>query len=136
MLDSSTHRTLRQLGAAYLDLNGLKNVNDQQGHEAGDALIRCTAQQIDAYFPLHAYRVGGDEFVILVTGMEQSDFETRMQNMKHAMVTHSVSVSIGSVWREECTDLEALLKEVDHIMYADKSRFYSTGQHDRRKPRT
>lgn len=56
-----------QLGVAAIDLNGLKKVNDQMGHSAGDSLIRCTADHIAHAFPGKSYRVGGDEFLVIDT---------------------------------------------------------------------
>ncbi len=58
-----------------MDLNELKKVNDEQGHEAGDSYIRRAAQQIVAVFPEHTYRIGGDEFVVLYPEIEQAEFE-------------------------------------------------------------
>ena len=54
------------IGAVYCDITGLKNVNDTQGHEAGDKLIASVANTITEIFPeARRYRFGGDEFVIL-----------------------------------------------------------------------
>ena len=63
-----------QLGVASIDLNGLKNVNDQMGHSAGDSLIRCTADHIGRVFPGRSYRIGGDEFLVIDTELEESAF--------------------------------------------------------------
>ena len=53
----------QQIGAIYIDLNGLKKVNDEQGHRAGDELSVRAAGTIAGIFAEDAYRVGGDEFV-------------------------------------------------------------------------
>lgn len=63
-----------QLGVASINLNGLKNVNDQMGHSAGDSLIRCTADHIGRVFPGRSYRIGGDEFLVIDTELEESAF--------------------------------------------------------------
>ena len=46
---------IRNVGVVYMDLNELKKVNDEQGHEAGDSYIRRAAQQIVAVFPAVSY---------------------------------------------------------------------------------
>ncbi|MBQ3583183.1 MAG: GGDEF domain-containing protein [Lachnospiraceae bacterium] len=59
-----------QLGIVYLDVNNLKLVNDKQGHEYGDELIKGAAKIIENSFGTFgkAYRIGGDEFCVLMTG--------------------------------------------------------------------
>ena len=61
-----------QLGIVYLDVNNLKAVNDRQGHEFGDELIKIAASIIADSFGQFgkAYRVGGDEFCVLMTGAD------------------------------------------------------------------
>lgn len=61
-----------QLGIVYLDVNNLKAVNDRQGHEFGDELIKIAASIIADSFGHYgkAYRVGGDEFCVLMTGVD------------------------------------------------------------------
>lgn len=61
-----------KVGVAFIDVNGLKKVNDRYGHEAGDALIRKTASCIHSLFPETAFRIGGDEFVIILHNVEKS----------------------------------------------------------------
>lgn len=61
-----------QLGIVYLDVNNLKIVNDNYGHEYGDELIKIVAQIIDGSFGHFgkSYRIGGDEFCVLITDKE------------------------------------------------------------------
>ena len=62
-------RTARHL--LLVDLNGLKSTNDASGHKAGDELLVKLARTLDAVGTRHdatAYRVGGDEFAVLITG--------------------------------------------------------------------
>jgi diguanylate cyclase (GGDEF)-like protein len=67
-------RTSRVVTSAALDINGLKQVNDQQGHARGDALIQAVAQALDAAFGSFpgslVARVGGDEFIVLVPDLD------------------------------------------------------------------
>ena len=62
---------IKSLGIIYLDVNNLKTVNDNQGHELGDDLIQIAAHIISDSFGHYgkAYRIGGDEFCVLMTGI-------------------------------------------------------------------
>ena len=64
-----------QVGVVYLDVNNLKKVNDTQGHEFGDQLIRLAAHIIEESFGRFgkAYRIGGDEFCVLITGYDTQE---------------------------------------------------------------
>lgn len=122
------HRTIEKAGVIYLDLNGLKTLNDKRGHEAGDALICAAAHTIDEIYPENAYRIGGDEFVVLVPDMDQNTFEEKLSLLRDEMQKHKISVSMGPLWREHCEDLEGLLKEADRRMYEEKSLHYERTQ--------
>ena len=70
-LESGLERRRRHGGAlslVMLDLDGLKQANDRSGHQAGDALLRRLAERLAAEAPAgaHAFRVGGDEFAVLL----------------------------------------------------------------------
>ena len=121
-------RTVRpeQVGAMYIDLNGLKKVNDQQGHRAGDDLIMRAAQAIAAVFPEDAYRVGGDEFVVLQLDVSEAEFEQKTQLLRQKMQEKQVNASIGTIWRREEDELEELLKKADERMYREKKQYHST----------
>lgn len=117
-------KTIRQVGAAYVDLNGLKKVNDQQGHEAGDHLIRHAADAIASIFPDQSYRVGGDEFVILVIGVTEEEFLKKIDQMEEKMKEQQVSISIGPLWKARTEDLEKMLKDADALMYEEKEKYH------------
>ena len=62
---------IKSLGIIYLDVNNLKTVNDNQGHEMGDNLIQIASHIISDSFGHYgkAYRIGGDEFCVFITGI-------------------------------------------------------------------
>ena len=70
------------LGIAAIDLNGLKQVNDVNGHRIGDSLICHTAEHISSMFAGKAYRIGGDEFVVIDTQLEEDAFQNAIATMK------------------------------------------------------
>ncbi|MDD3242830.1 MAG: sensor domain-containing diguanylate cyclase [Eubacteriales bacterium] len=125
------------MGVAFLDLNGLKQVNDEQGHEVGDALIYNTAKQIRLVFPEQAFRIGGDEFVVLAAGIGQSEFAEKMGAVQRALKESRIDISIGCAWKSEVGNLTELLKAADEKMYEEKRKYYESGvgNRDRRGKR-
>ena len=89
----------QQIGAIYIDLNGLKKVNDEQGHRAGDELIVRAAGTIAGIFAEDAYRVGGDEFVVILLDVSREDFARKTEQLRRQMQKNGVDASIGGVWQ-------------------------------------
>ncbi len=127
---TSEHETL---GVAYFDLNGLKSMNDKLGHRAGDAFIQNTASIIRKEFGSHAFRIGGDEFTVILPGISEVEFRAAIDRISNEFKEKDMSVSIGVSWAGSDNDIEAQLHHADSLMYEDKQRFYSTLENDRRK---
>lgn len=115
----------QQIGAIYIDLNGLKRVNDEQGHRAGDELIVRAAGTIAGIFAEDAYRVGGDEFVVILLDVSREEFARKTEQLRRQMQENSVDASIGEVWQASTENLEDLLRRADENMYREKKRYYS-----------
>lgn len=115
----------QQIGAIYIDLNGLKRVNDEQGHRAGDELIVRAAGTIAGIFAEDAYRVGGDEFVVILLDVSREEFARKTEQLRRQMQENSVDASIGGVWQASTENLEDLLRRADENMYREKKRYYS-----------
>lgn len=115
----------QQIGAIYIDLNGLKRVNDQLGHRAGDEMIVRAADTIAGMFAEDAYRVGGDEFVVILLDVSREEFDRRTEQLRRQMKENSVDVSIGGVWQASTENLEELLRRADENMYKEKKWYYS-----------
>lgn len=115
----------QQIGAIYIDLNGLKKVNDERGHRAGDELIVRAAGTIAGIFAEDAYRVGGDEFVVILLDVSREDFARKTEQLRRQMQENGVDASIGGVWQASTENLENLLRLADENMYREKKRYYS-----------
>lgn len=123
------------------DVNGLKNVNDNLGHEAGDELIRGAADCLVKCFGSYGkvYRTGGDEFqaIINVSKDVLDDvkviFEKTVDSWAGRLVPE-LKISAGYVLFAENTSLSIseMTKLADQRMYKDKSRFYTAKGVDRR----
>lgn len=126
VLEASEGKLLHDVGVAYMDLNGLKKMNDEKGHEAGDALIRAAADALTDVFPGQAFRVGGDEFVIAQDGISEREFTEKIDQLRKGMERRKVSVSVGHQWAAEEHDIEEMLKRADHRMYEEKKKYHLT----------
>lgn len=123
----------KSMGVVYLDLNGLKEVNDRFGHEAGDKLIKKSAKIIYDIFGVDAFRIGGDEFVAIVVNDSKESFVNKVKSTKALMKQKEVSISVGTSFREENCDIEKQLADADMKMYEEKQKFYKSPENNRRK---
>lgn len=114
------------VGVIFVDLNGLKEINDNFGHDAGDELLKNCAQIIqNSLISGNFYRVGGDEFVVICVQVEKIDFKKRVQKLKEDLDYKSCKAAVGYQWVSTCNQLEKAIDEADQYMYADKEKFYS-----------
>ena len=124
VVEENKGHTLRNVGVAYIDLNGLKEMNDNYGHSKGDMLICAAADTLSDIFPDNCYRVGGDEFVIVMKNITKDEFDERIHDLKEIMNKRDVSISIGVLYEENVDDLEELLKSADKVMYIEKEEYH------------
>lgn len=99
------------LGVIYLDLNGLKEINDKIGHIAGDTLIITASYALQEIFLDNSYRVGGDEFVVIGQDVSELLFFDQYAKLLKRMKELEISVATGCVWKETCSNLSETLQE-------------------------
>ena len=117
------------VGVCYSDINGLKTVNDEQGHEAGDELLKNTADIFASVFKKkYCYIIGGDEFIVIMPEVDEDIFETMVHKLKTKLKT--ISVSIGYIWSSDSKNIKNIVREADEAMYGSKAEYYKT--HERR----
>lgn len=121
------------VGVVYLDVNGLKEINDNFGHDSGDKLLKRCAQIIQNSFETGSYyRIGGDEFVIIYTDIKEEEFNEKVQRLKNNFMNDECKAAIGFKWEENCENIKSTIKNADELMYADKKEFYNNHQPTRR----
>lgn len=114
----------KDVAVMFLDLNGLKIVNDTQGHEAGDQMIKQASDCIRASIrPTdYAARIGGDEFVILYTSYlaGAETLQNSIQRVKQQFASSGIKVSVGGALRTEGSTLKEVIALADARMYEEK----------------
>ena len=106
------------------DINGLKTVNDTQGHEAGDQLIQNASAILVRHGDRdHVFRMGGDEFLVVREGMDEGGARQIVQAIKNDARRAGFTISIGYVVHTgPIDDLDTVMRDADRAMYADKGR--------------
>jgi diguanylate cyclase (GGDEF)-like protein len=125
----------RSVGIVYCDIMGLKAVNDKYGHKAGDKLILNACGCLRRVFGNYEmFRMGGDEFLVLCSGIESEELSKLSEKLKIEMKGRNALMAVGLEWRPNSAgDIEKLLVLADEKMYEDKRQYYN-GVRERRKP--
>lgn len=132
-LNESEPHTFSHTVCVYIDVNGLHELNNKHGHEAGDKLLQSVAECLRAQFPDDGlYRIGGDEFVVF-SKADAAVCEARMQAVSSALAAQDYSISYGIAAQETTEGLSDLVREADENMLKNKRRYYA--EYDRRRPR-
>ena len=129
-LDAELARTQRSgspLAVLVCDLDGFKQVNDKYGHLEGDGVLRKVAGVLQASCRGYDYvaRIGGDEFVLVLPGVDGEAVTARAgelrANIQDSSDLHALSMSVGeALYPGDADNAEQLLAEADRRMYEDK----------------
>ena len=133
-LRKSDQRVIAPAACIYIDANGLHEINNERGHEAGDQLLHAVAEHLREQFPRDdLYRVGGDEFVVFPAPAAEAEYEARMRAVSESLAAQGYSISYGIAVCEAANGLRELVREADEKMLGSKRAYYA--EHDRRRPR-
>ncbi len=115
-----------ETGVAFVDLNGLKSLNDREGHTAGDIFLKTMGEVFTRHFRKdEVFRIGGDEFVIVSRGISAHRFKKKIRAMRdEADALYPGALALGSVWKKSGTSPSEMARLADKRMYADKRRHY------------
>lgn len=117
------------MGSIFVDANGLKEINDTIGHEAGDKLLIYIAQKIMQFFPAeYVYRIGGDEFVVLSNLVEKNAFLQEAAKLRDCLCEHEAGKSdkaaVGACWSCNAVYVEEIVNKAESEMYESKKQYY------------
>jgi diguanylate cyclase (GGDEF)-like protein len=132
------------LSVLAMDLNGLKTVNDSQGHAAGDAMLRrageVLAEAAGSQTALCMARIGGDEFVALLPGSDErvaQGLKERIESMlelnNQFYPGQKISLAMGIASCTNASGVEAAIHAADQAMFEAKTRYYDEANIERRR---
>jgi diguanylate cyclase (GGDEF)-like protein len=118
-----------RVGLCFIDLDGFKQVNDTRGHAAGDRLIRAMADRLRQTVRICdlAARIGGDEFVVLLDGVDGPEQAQAIARRIHAALVvpdddlATCGASVGVAVSVPGDTASTLLRRADAAMYVAKS---------------
>ena len=115
----------RNVACVYIDANGLHNINNRFGHEAGDNMIKAVAQALQSKFGSDkTYRIGGDEFVAFTFGDSEKQIEENIESIKNDIEKQGYSISYGVSFSEVSTNAERFIKQAERNMLDNKYSYY------------
>ena len=118
----------------YADVNGLHELNNKSGHDAGDDMLKSVSSELKRYFgSKYTYRVGGDEFICFCLGLDSIEVKWSIDEINKKLAEKGYHVSFGYSKPESQQDsLHTILKRAEARMYKDKRDYYQIPGNDRR----
>ncbi len=125
-LCTGKNETDASVGVIFADLNGLKTVNDEFGHNAGDVLLKDAANALREVFANEEiFRAGGDEFCLIITDTTEEELAGRIAEIRRVERKYNrVSFSLGGSVVSDSRNVRTALRQADERMYEDKEKFY------------
>ena len=124
-----------ELAVVMVDINNLKQINDEHGHKSGDIYIKgCCHMICDHFKHSPVYRIGGDEFVIILNGQDYDNRKTIIDSLNKAFnenfmkrdaepwLRYSAAVGMAEYSSDDNT-FELIFKRADEAMYKAKKEF-------------
>jgi diguanylate cyclase (GGDEF)-like protein/putative nucleotidyltransferase with HDIG domain len=142
-LDAELKRAERQgqtVAVLYMDLDGLKPVNDSYGHAAGDKLLLDIGRNLRAHLRSYDFlgRVGGDEFLAVVPGIAKDGLDAKVMAIKKTLASKPIMVTEGVYLRPKMSIGAALFpvdaSESEELIYLADRRMYRDKTHSRTGP--
>ncbi|MGN0777808.1 MAG: diguanylate cyclase domain-containing protein [Aristaeellaceae bacterium] len=113
------------LTCIYVDVNGLHDVNNTKGHEAGDKMLQEVAKTLQKHFGAsHTYRIGGDEFVAFAMDAPMEAIRDKCSAMEQHLMEQDYHISVGRCTQDVPLNMDSLIKNAEARMYEEKDRYY------------
>ena len=124
-LQKSEDTVFAPAACVYIDANGLHEINNQYGHEAGDRMLQMLAELLREQFPSGGlYRVGGDEVVVFPA--QEEDCRPRMSAVARHLAARGYSIAYGVATAQSTVGLRTLVREADTRMLEEKRAYYAS----------
>lgn len=119
----------------YSDVNGLHELNNEYGHEAGDNMLKAVAETMKKHYGSdNVYRIGGDEFFAFSSEFDTNLIENSMLDTKKELNDMGYHLSMGYASTEKSKEeLDDIIKQAESSMFSDKNTYYRETGIDRRR---
>jgi len=115
------------LACIYFDVNGLHDINNSQGHLAGDNMLKTIATIIsEEYGESNTYRIGGDEFVAFRYDRDENTVRHDLDTVSEKVIAAGYHVAVGLAMATPDKKLLTVIKEAEAEMYEDKRKYYES----------
>ncbi|MBQ7583234.1 MAG: EAL domain-containing protein [Lachnospiraceae bacterium] len=117
---------VRPVGVIFADLNELKAINDFEGHNAGDTLLKNAAKILKEVFNEdEIFRAGGDEFAVIVTDITEEELEEKISLIRTVSgKTGNIMFALGGAVERDSRNVRMALRRADEKMFEDRRRFF------------
>ena len=111
----------------YIDANGLHEINNNQGHLAGDRMLRFIADALKVRFGEDGvYRIGGDEFVVFCQESKRNKIDKMLDSIHEEMARNDYHISAGYTVCDSSMTVDELIKSAETKMYEAKKKYYES----------
>ena len=113
------------VGVGFLDINGLKWINDTLGHDMGNKVIQKICTILNEHIEQqYIYRISGDEFVMIWPDVDYKVFMSAAKKLEAALFAEKNIASFGFVWGKE-EDTGIAVRKAEKAMQTAKNKFYA-----------
>lgn len=131
-LDMLANEEYRSLACIYIDVNGLHEINNFLGHQAGDQMLKTVFDVLHDIFPQHdIYRIGGDEFVVFCPNLDEQEVYNRMKIARQELKIHGYEISVGIEWCDHDIKAKTMVNLAEEKMQKDKRQYYQKNGRER-----
>ena len=122
---SSKADSQSDLACIYIDVNGLHEVNNSQGHLAGDQMLRFIADTLKVTFTgAEIFRIGGDEFIVFQEKSSGSGLNLKIGSVKEQLRNNDYYISAGISYGSKNNTIKDIIKDAEKKMFEDKKKYY------------
>lgn len=122
------------ISCIFIDVDGLRDINNSKGHFAGDELIKFVSRSIVHFWQEeNAFRIGGDEFVVFLFDKDEEKLQKEIKSFEERLQKQNYSASVGTATTAvKGLNVNALIAHAEEGMY-EKKRIHYSGEMDRRR---
>lgn len=131
-LDLAARQKWKSFACVYMDANGLHEINNHLGHQAGDEMLVKTASALKQAFPHEeVYRIGGDEFVVLCRNRSEQEVYCKAEQVRTIVRECDYELSLGVQWQQGDVNVTEIVDAAETLMRLDKQKYYEKNGKER-----